>query len=659
MFTQWLTSLQAKKYISLGSATLLVVVFLLSRANTAAQLQEGILIAVSVAAGIPILISAVRALTVKAFSIDLLVTIAVAGALIIGEYVESAVVAFLFIFGAYLEVRTLAKTRESLKNLIDMAPKEAEVIRHGESVVVNIDDVEVGDRVVVRVGGQIPIDGTVVKGEGAINEAAVTGEPVAVVKSLGDSVWSGTVAETGYLEVRADRVGEDTTFSQIIELVEEAQDSKAPTQKFLDKFANIYTPAIIVTAIVAWAVTKDVRFALTLLVIACPGALVISTPVSLVAGLGNASKHGALIKGGDALERFAKIDTLVMDKTGTVTEGRPEVNAVVTFNGFTEAEVLAAAGSLEQASEHPLGRTIVASAREAGLDLSATPSEVTVIRGEGIEGRLADRAGTPLHVVVGSARMFADLPSDARQQAAAQEQLGNTVSFVALDGRLAGFIAISDRLRPEVADSIAALRDTGIRTFVMLTGDNRHTANAVAQAVGIDEVYAELMPADKVSAVENLKAGGHTVAMIGDGVNDAPAIATADLGIAMGGGTDVSMESADVVLVGNRFDQLLQARATARATAANMRQNTAIALITVFFLIAGVLFDMVHMGSGMFIHQASVIIVVLNAMRLITFRNASAQRIASRPRTPEPNAQRHVTPAASPVIGSQVQTTVK
>lgn len=659
MFTQWLTSLQAKKYISLGSATLLVVVFLLSRANTAAQLQEGILIAVSVAAGIPILISAVRALTVKAFSIDLLVTIAVAGALIIGEYVESAVVAFLFIFGAYLEVRTLAKTRESLKNLIDMAPKEAEVIRHGESVVVNIDDVEVGDRVVVRVGGQIPIDGTVVKGEGAINEAAVTGEPVAVVKSRGDSVWSGTVAETGYLEVRADRVGEDTTFSQIIELVEEAQDSKAPTQKFLDKFANIYTPAIIVAAIMAWAVTKDVRFALTLLVIACPGALVISTPVSLVAGLGNASKHGALIKGGDALERFAKIDTLVMDKTGTVTEGRPEVNAVVTFNGFTEAEVLAAAGSLEQASEHPLGRTIVASAREAGLDLSATPSEVTVIRGKGIEGRLADRAGTPLHVVVGSARMFADLPSDARQQAAAQEQLGNTVSFVALDGRLAGFIAISDRLRPEVADSIAALRDTGIRTFVMLTGDNRHTANAVAQAVGIDEVYAELMPADKVSAVENLKAGGHTVAMIGDGVNDAPAIATADLGIAMGGGTDVSMESADVVLVGNRFDQLLQARATARATAANMRQNTAIALITVFFLIAGVLFDMVHMGSGMFIHQASVIIVVLNAMRLITFRNASAQRIASRPRTPEPNAQRHVTPAASPVIGSQVQTTVK
>ncbi|MDP9833382.1 heavy metal translocating P-type ATPase [Trueperella abortisuis] len=659
MFTQWLTSLQAKKYISLGSATLLVVVFLLSRANTAAQLQEGILIAVSVAAGIPILISAVRALTVKAFSIDLLVTIAVAGALIIGEYVESAVVAFLFIFGTYLEVRTLAKTRESLKNLIDMAPKEAEVIRHGESVVVNIDDVEVGDRVVVRVGGQIPIDGTVVKGEGAINEAAVTGEPVAVVKSRGDSVWSGTVAETGYLEVRADRVGEDTTFSQIIELVEEAQDSKAPTQKFLDKFANIYTPAIIVAAIVAWAVTKDVRFALTLLVIACPGALVISTPVSLVAGLGNASKHGALIKGGDALERFAKIDTLVMDKTGTVTEGRPEVNAVVTFNGFTEAEVLAAAGSLEQASEHPLGRMIVASAREAGLDLSATPSEVTVIRGKGIEGRLADRAGTPLHVVVGSARMFADLPSDARQQAAAQEQLGNTVSFVALDGRLAGFIAISDRLRPEVADSIAALRDTGIRAFVMLTGDNRHTANAVAQAVGIDEVYAELMPADKVSAVENLKAGGHTVAMIGDGVNDAPAIATADLGIAMGGGTDVSMESADVVLVGNRFDQLLQARATARATAANMRQNTAIALITVFFLIAGVLFDMVHMGSGMFIHQASVIIVVLNAMRLITFRNASAQRIASRPRTPEPNAQRHVTPAASPVIGSQVQTTVK
>lgn len=623
-----LTSLEAKKYISIASAVLLVAALVLSMLETGSGVRDGLLITVSVIAGIPIAITAIQALTVKAFSIDLLVTIAVVGALIIGEYVESAVVAFLFIFGAYLEARTMAKTRESLKNLIDMAPKEAEVVREGESITIDVDDVEEGEHVIVRVGGQIPVDGTVIKGSGAVNEAAVTGEPLPVMKSVDEQVWSGTTLDSGYIEMRADRVGEDTTFNQIIELVEEAQDSKAPTQKFLDKFANIYTPAIIVAAIIAWIVTKDVRFALTLLVIACPGALVISTPVSLVAGLGNASKHGALIKGGDALERFAKVDTIVMDKTGTITQGKPEVAEVVAYNGFDEREVLRLAGSLELASEHPLGKTIVTSAKEHGIELTEAPDSVEVVQGAGIEGVVMD--GGAVKVSVGSARMFTSLPTDVGDKALELEKSGNTVSFVGINGQLAGLIAIADKVRPEVAEAIEGLRKTGIKKFVMLTGDNQHTARAVADQVGIDEVRAQLLPQEKVTAVQELKDAGHNVAMIGDGVNDAPAIATANLGIAMGGGTDVSMETADVVLVGNRFDQLLQARATAKATMRNMRQNTVIALVTVFLLIIGVLLQWVNMGSGMLVHQASVIIVIINATRLIPYRNKDAQRIADK-----------------------------
>ena len=639
-----LSSSSSKSRIAGVSGLLLVLSIALSYSGLAwsQTARDLALVVASVVAGTPIALRAWQALRARGFSIDLLVTIAVVGALIIGEYVEAAVVSFLFVFGAYLEARTLERTRRSLRELIDLAPKEAEVLRDGTPVTISVDEVEVGDRVLVRTGDLVPVDGTVVHGAASVDEAAITGEPLPVTKEIDDPLWSGTVLADGYVEMRANRVGEDTTFAQIVELVEEAQDSKARTQRFLDRFASWYTPAIIAAAVVALLWTRDVRFALTFLVIACPGALVISTPVSLVAGLGNAARHGALIKGGDALERLARFDTLVVDKTGTLTRGRPEVTEVVPVTETTdESEVLRLAASLEQASEHPLGRTIVAAASARGLGLGDAPAGVEVVKGAGIRGLVED-AGRVRAVAVGSDRLLTEMgyavPPAVGQRAAALERLGNTVAFVLVNDSLVGVLAIADRVRPEAAEAIAALRRKGVERFVMLTGDNPHTAAAVAAQVGIDgehdEVHARLLPQDKVAQVRRLTDLGHRVAMIGDGVNDAPAIATADIGLAMGGGTDVSLETADVILVGNRFDQLLQARSVARATLWNMAQNTTVALGTVALLLAGVVGGVVHMAGGMLVHEVSVLVVILNAMRLIRHRDQDAAGISRSGGTP-------------------------
>ena len=612
-----------KFWIAVVSGALLLVA-LGVHARNLDLVRDVALFTAAIIAGVPTAIRAFQALRAKAFSIDLLVTIAVVGALIIGEYVEAAVVAFLFVFGAWLEARTLEKTRRSLRELVNLAPQQAQVLREGETVTVAAGDIVAGDHVLVHSGGTIAVDGTIAFGQAHVNQATITGEPIPVSRSKGDSVYSGTIVDNGYLEIVADKVGEETTFSRIIELVEEAQETKTKTQRFLDRFANIYTPAIVVLAVLVFMVTRDVEFALTFLVIACPGALVISTPVSMVAGLGNGARHGVLMKGGDALERLSKIDTIVFDKTGTLTRGMPEVTGVQDFRG-DELQMLHLAAGLETASEHPLGRTIIAEAQSRGLDIPNSPDKVEVIKGGGIRGVVHGRL-----VAVGSRRVLINegvlLPQDAAENAEAHERAGNTVVFVAIDGDLAGIISIADQIRPDAAAAITALRSAGVKRFVMLTGDNRHTADLVAEQLGIDEVRAELLPHDKVEAVKELKRAGHRVAMIGDGINDAPAIATADVGIAMGAGTDVSIDTADVILMANRFDHLLHAYSLAKATVRNMKQNTFIALGTVVVLLAGVLAQQVFMATGMLIHEVSVIVVILNAVRLVRYRDHTPRR---------------------------------
>ena len=592
--------------------------------------RDVLLFSSAVIAGVPTAIRAYQGLRMKAFSIDLLVTIAVIGALIIGEYVEAAVVSFLFIFGAWLEARTLEKTRSSLRDLVDSAPQEATVLRNGESVTVSVDDILEGEILIIHSGGKVAVDGVIVSGKGHLVEAAITGESVPVSKTIGEKVYSGTLLDTGFLHVEAEHVGDDTTFAQIIELVEEAQETKTKAQRFLDKFANIYTPAIVVLSIIVLIFSRNVEFALTFLVIACPGALVISTPVSMVAGLGNGARHGVMLKGGDALERLSKIDTLVFDKTGTLTEGKPRLTEVKTIDGRDENEILALAAILETASEHPLGRTIVQGAEDANIELDEKPHEVEVIKGGGIGGIVKGQ-----NVVVGTRRVLNSLgvsiPETVAAHAVKREHEGNTVVFVVIESQLVATMAIADAVRAEVKDAITALRNGGIKHFYMLTGDNKHTANLVASQLSIENVHAELLPADKVALVAAMKAEGKRVGMVGDGINDAPAIATADIGIAMGAGTDVSIQTADAILMGNRFDQLVHAVALAKATVRNMKQNTIIAIGTVVMLLLGVLFQKVFMSTGMLVHEISVIVVILNAIRLVRFRDKKGAADAAVP----------------------------
>lgn len=583
------------------------------------ELKDVFLIIATFVAGVPISMKAFQAIKLRTFSIELLVTIAVIGALFIGEYVESAVVTFLFLFGAYLEGKTLQKTRSSIRELIEMAPEEATVMRNGEKVTISVEDVAIGDRIIIHPGGKIPVDGKIITGQATINEAAVTGESVPVVKKHHDAVFSGTIVDNGYIEIIAEKVGDDTTFAKIIELVEEAQESKSKTEKFLDKFANIYTPAIVVLAVIVYLFTSNLHIAITFLVIACPGALVIGAPVSNVAGIGNGAKNGALIKGGEVMDILSKVDTIVFDKTGTLTKGRPEVTDIKVFDNRSENDLLRIVAQAELLSEHHLGKTIVKEAEKRNISLEQTTPKGKVIKGHGLIATIEEN-----YVVIGNRSLMhqENVPIDDKveQYAVEREKSGNTAIFAAMDGKVTAIISIADEIREDAKQALAELRKHGVKKMIMLTGDNRHTAQKVAQQLDLDEYHAELLPQDKVEYVKRLQADGHVVAMVGDGINDAPAIATADIGLAMGeGGTDVSMETADIVLMADRLSQFSHAYSLAKATVRNMKQNTFIAVGTVVLLLIGVLNGTVHLASGMFIHEASVLLVILNGMRLIGF----------------------------------------
>ncbi|MGE4371057.1 MAG: heavy metal translocating P-type ATPase [Burkholderiaceae bacterium] len=597
---------------------LLLIAFGLHWADLS-QWKDYVLIASSLFAGYFIAIKAFQALRMKAFSIELLVTIAVIGALIIGEYVESAVVTFLFIFGAYLESRTLEKTRSSLRNLIDQTPTEATVIRPEGHVKLRVEDVVKGDRVLIRSGEKVAVDGAIVSGQALIVEAAITGESVPASKAIGDRVFSGTIIDNGYIEVTADRVGDDTTFAKIIEMVEEAQESKTTTQKFLDRFAQIYTPAIVIMSILVYVFSRNVELALTFLVIACPGALVISAPVSMVAGIGNGARNGVLVKGGEIMEKLSKVDLVVFDKTGTLTKGKPEVTDVKSWN-LDDNTLLRLVAEAEKLSEHHLGQTIVAEARKRELALAEEPQGVAIIKGRGMVATVAGQ-----HLAIGNRKLMADqgvsIDQHIEAYATGREKAGNTAVLIAIDKQLAGVISIADQIKPEAKAAIEQLRRAGVKKMIMLTGDNRHTAQLVGDELDLDAVHAELLPQDKVKWVNELKSQGYRVAMVGDGINDAPALATADVGLAMGvGGTDISMETADIVLMSDRLDQFAHAYSLAQATVRNMQQNTILAVGTVVLLLAGVLLGKIFLASGMLVHELSVLLVTLNAVRLIRYR---------------------------------------
>ena len=582
-------------------------------------LKNAMLINASLIAGFPIALKGFQSLRVKMFSIELLVTIAIIGAIAIGEYKESAIVSFLFLFGAFLETRTLEKARSSLKSLFKMAPLEAVVYKNGKKEAVLAEEVQVGDHVIVQSGGRIPVDGKVISGRGANNEAAITGEAIPSEKTENDQVFSSTILDSGYLEIVAERVGEDTTFAKVLESVEEAQESKVKAQRFLERFASYYTPGIVILSVLVLLFTRDIHLTLTFLVIACPGALIISAPVSIVAGIGKAAKKGILIKGGNEIENYAKMNAIVFDKTGTLTEGKPQVSFIRTFASLTERELLQKAAQVEIASEHHIGRAIVEKAESLGLQFPTLPQEVNISKGQGIKASLGKEI-----IYLGNRKMLLQynvpLSQEMEDFALAQEKEGETCVFVADKKQVLGVISIIDKIRPSAFEAIKEFKKAGIQHFVMLSGDNRNTAQRVAQQLGIDQVFAELLPEDKAAKVKACMRKGIYLAMIGDGINDAPAIATANSGIAVGtAATDMAMETANIVLMSSNLRRLSYAHQLAKATVQNMKQNMFFSVGVVFLLLAGVLFGHIHLASGMLIHEISVLLVILNAIRLVRY----------------------------------------
>ncbi|MBP2252794.1 heavy metal translocating P-type ATPase [Halorubrum sp. E3] len=598
--------------------------------------SAAILVLATVVGGYDIAKTAYHEVTNRTLGIKTLVTLAAIGAIVIGEYWEAAAVVFLFSLGSYLEGRTMRKTRTALQELLEMTPDTATVRRDGTLQEVSARDVEEGEVVVVKPGGKIPVDGTVVDGESAVNQAPVTGESAPVHKADSDEVYAGTVNQEGALEIRTTGAGSDTTLERIIRRVEEAQEAQSPTESLIDRFAKYYTPAVIALAIGAYAVTQNAILSLTLLVIGCPGALVIGPPVSIVSAIGNAARSGVLMKGGEHLERAGKIDLVAFDKTGTLTKGETTVSGIEGF-GVAAADVLSLAATAEKKSEHHLADAIVDMARErqtAATDGGATvaqaddtdvgrrsvpdPDDFDVVAGKGV---IAHADGQ--EVVVGNRALLddrdVDVPDRVADYVREREGRGETVVHVVRDGDIIGAIAMRDELREAAPGVVAALQDAGIET-VMLTGDNDRTAAAVAEEVGIDEYRAELLPEDKQSVIEGYQADGHVVAMVGDGINDAPSLATADVGIAMGAaGTDTAIETADMALMADDLERIPYAVKLSKATRWNVLENVGIAVLTVTVLLAGVLTSYVTLASGMLVHEASVLLVILNGMRLLRY----------------------------------------
>ena len=498
----------------------------------------------------------------------------------------AAVITTLVLLGQVLELKARSQTGAAIRALLGLAPKTARRIgadRTEEDV--PLDEVQPGDRLRVRPGEKIPVDGEVIEGASAVDESMVTGEPIPVEKRAGAKVIGATVNGTGTLVMRAERVGADTLLSRIVQMVAEAQRSRAPIQKLADQVAGYFVPAVVLIAVVTFIVwslagpeprmTYALINAVAVLIIACPCALGLATPTSIMVAMGKGAQAGVLFKNAEAIEVLRQVDTLVVDKTGTLTEGKPKLVTVATAEGWDERTLLRLAASLERGSEHPLAAAIVTGAEERGIELTATESFESVT-GKGVTGRVEGRA-----VALGNRRLLEDIRVDAGDLAAKTETLrsdGQTVMFVAADGRVAGLLGVTDPIKESSPEAIGQLHEEGIRV-VMLTGDNRTTANAVAQKLQIDEVVAELLPDQKAEIVKRFQAEGRTVAMAGDGINDAPALAAAHVGIAMGTGTDVAIESAGVTLVKGDLRGIVRARRLSRATMGNIKQNLFFAFI--------------------------------------------------------------------------------
>lgn len=610
--------LRNKNKITLVSGALIIFAFFAKLVLKNDMLFEWPMIVASIIGLLPIAIQAYQALRVKVVSIDVLVTIAVLGAFLIKNFEESAIVTFLFLFGAYLEQRTLNKTRSAIKELTQMAPESAiRLDENGDFEEVDVDDVDIDDILLVKTGAKVPVDGIVISGEASINEASITGESFPASKKVDSNVFAGTIVDNGTIQIRAQRVGEDTTFGKIIELVEEAQDSKSEAERFIDRFSKWYTPTVLVLAFIVWLISKDIELAITILVLGCPGALVIGVPVSNVAGIGNGAKNGILLKGSEVISDFSRVDTIIFDKTGTLTVGNPSVAEKKYYKDDVEKELIYLA-SIERQSDHPLAKAVLEDIGPVSyMDIEAT----TVVKGEGILAQIDGKS-----VAVGNValmkRQGVILTGDMKEDIETFEKNGNSLVLTAVDKKLVVLMGIRDQIREDVKSNLDQLKRLGVKNLVVLSGDNQGTVDKVSAELGLSEAHGHMLPEDKAAYVKDLiENKKQIVAFVGDGVNDSPSLATANIGIAMGSGTDVAIETSDVVLMNSDFGKLPHALGLVKAISRNMKQNILIAVGVVIILLASVLFsEWMNMTIGMLVHEGSILVVVLNGMRLLKYR---------------------------------------
>ncbi len=565
--------------------------------------------------GYPILKSALKALFIPDLNVDTLVSIAAIAATSVGAFQEAATVIFIMLLGEFLEHLTVGKTRKAISSLIQLAPKTAWVRREEEEIRVPIEEVKAKEIVIVKPGERIPVDGKIISGCGSINQSMLTGESIPIEKGAGDRVYCGTINEAGSCEIETTQVAEDTKLAQIKRLILEAQAEKSPTQRVMDRFARYFVPAILLIALTVFLFTGDPIRAITILIVACPCALVLGTPTAVVAAIGNAARQGILIKGGAYLEQMGRLKALLMDKTGTLTYGRPRVVEVKTLNGQDEKELLYWAAIAEKRSEHPLARAIMDKAEEIGL-IIPHPESFESFRGKGVKVQWDARK-----ILVGNSPFLKErgieVPESVKEIMRSKESEGKTSLLIALDHRIIGSISIADTLREKAKAAIGKIRREGVSEIWMLTGDSEPVANRIGKELGI-RYEANLLPEEKVLRVKEWKKQAQTVAMVGDGVNDAPALAAADVGIAMGGaGTDVAIETADIALMTDDLEKIPSAIRLSRKALRVIKENIAFALVFNTVLVFLSAQGRVTMILGAVMHQASSLLVILNSMRLL------------------------------------------
>jgi Zn2+/Cd2+-exporting ATPase len=604
--------------ITIANAALLLLGFAISLAG-APQIGQWFYLASALVGGFPIFkLAAVNVFTRFDLTAGVMVSIAMIAAILIGEYSAAALVAFMMLIGEMLENFTMARADNALKELASLVPEFVTLLRDGREIQTPAAAVRVGDVVLVRPGGRIPVDGQVVGGHAAVDQAAITGESLPLDKGPGSSVFAGTLCSGGALEVRASQVGQETTLGNMIRLVQEARATQAPVQRVANRYAQFLIPTALTLAVMAYLATGDINRAITVLIVICPCALVLATPTALVAAIGNAARRGVLVKNNTAMEQMGQVDVVAFDKTGTLTLGELQLIQTVSLNGLGPDALLQLAGSVERLSEHPLARAVVAAAHAQQISL-AFPEDFAALPGHGVRGRVAGQ-----QVVIGDgmlAQAEIALSSEALAQAQAYAAQGQKVIPVAVDGAVAGLFILADAVRPESKQALARLKALGVKTTVLISGDNARVAGAVGEALGVARVCADALPQDKLELIRQYQAQGLKVAFIGDGVNDAPALAAADVGIAMGAaGTAVAMETADIVLLADQLDRIPYLVELSQSALHTVRNNVIFSMSWNVFSVVLSFLGAIGPVFGAVMHELSALPVMANSARLINWR---------------------------------------